>query len=175
MTGTATAVRGYTSTEYSDWHTGPRNAGPRLESRSPPVGVRAFLGAVCQSKYLVLVYPRTAVALGRARASSQFPPHAPLPHAVRGPASREGDPLLIQPRKVPRRIAVVFVRAHVEQARARLRGAERARVAPGPEGAEPGGGRLLGAVGPHETERPLAHRGRERRPIEQPRIVVGVP
>src|SRR5258705_7654625 len=41
--------------------------GDRLSKRGP-----AFLGAVCQSEYLVLVYPRTAVALGCARASSQF-------------------------------------------------------------------------------------------------------
>src|SRR5258705_8992941 len=59
----ATAVRGYTSTEYSDWHTTPRNArtptgGDRLSKRGP-----AFLGPVCQSQYLVLVYPRTAVAV----------------------------------------------------------------------------------------------------------------
>src|SRR5258705_11506695 len=63
----ATPVRGYTSTEYSDWHTTPRNArtptgGDRLSKRGP-----AFLGPVCQSWYCVLVYPRTAVALGRAR------------------------------------------------------------------------------------------------------------
>src|SRR5258705_5518910 len=63
--GTATAVRGYTSTQYRDWHTGPRNArtptgGDRLSKRGP-----AFLGAVCQAKYLVLVYPRTAVAVAR--------------------------------------------------------------------------------------------------------------
>src|SRR5258705_4849339 len=59
---TATAVRGYTSTRYSDWHTAPRNArtptgGDRLSNSDP-----AFLGLVCQSRYQVLVYPRTAVA-----------------------------------------------------------------------------------------------------------------
>src|SRR5258705_2458188 len=38
--------------------------GDRLSKSGP-----AFLGPVCQSRYQVLVYPRTAVALGCARAS----------------------------------------------------------------------------------------------------------
>src|SRR5258705_6801160 len=41
----------------------PGMRGRLLASRSPRAGVQAFLGAVCQSKYLVLVYPRTAVAV----------------------------------------------------------------------------------------------------------------
>src|SRR5258705_5668292 len=61
--GTATEVRGYTSTKYLDWHTAPRNArtptgGDRLSKSDP-----AFLGPVCQSSYQVLKYPRTAVAV----------------------------------------------------------------------------------------------------------------
>src|SRR5258705_6778139 len=105
---TATAVRGYTSTRYSDWHTAPRNAGPRLESRSPPVGVRAFLGPVCQSRYCVLVYEylvlrptftsqRMRRAVGESVAASQRPciPGGRMPVQVPGtgiPAYWSGCP-----------------------------------------------------------------------------------
>src|SRR5258705_12557768 len=53
--GTASAVRGYPSTRYLDWHTAPRNA------RTPTGGARLAnspqhsLGRECRSQYQVLV------------------------------------------------------------------------------------------------------------------------
>src|SRR5258705_11541143 len=39
----------------------PQECGVALGKSVPPIDVRAFLGAVCQSEYSVLLYPRTAV------------------------------------------------------------------------------------------------------------------
>src|SRR5258705_2396865 len=42
---------------------GPQECGVAFGKSVPPIDVRAFLGAVCQSEYSVLLYPRTAVAV----------------------------------------------------------------------------------------------------------------
>jgi len=67
----ATAVRGWGRQprqyavyqyEYSDWHTAPQECTDAKLARPTLQNDPAFLGLVCQSRYQVLVYPRTAVA-----------------------------------------------------------------------------------------------------------------
>src|SRR5258705_11542608 len=50
LPGTATAVRGYTSTRYLDWHTAPRNARTPLAATDSPTALRDSLGRECRSQ-----------------------------------------------------------------------------------------------------------------------------
>src|SRR6266542_1140517 len=85
------------------------------------------------------------------------------------------QPARVEALEICRRRAVVLVGGNVQHARDRAFGTnECAVIAATTEIAEDVGGRLLGPVGPYQSEGALAHRRCERRPIEEPRVVITV-